>query len=53
MVNDLIRRKQLVRLLPKWTGPTQTVYLVYPRRRRQLMQVQVVMEMLGREIQSL
>jgi DNA-binding transcriptional LysR family regulator len=53
MVNDLIRRKQLVRLLPQWTGPSQTVYLVYPRRRRQPMRVQVMMELLAREIQSL
>ena len=53
MVNDLLRRKQLVRLLPQWSGPAQTVYLVYPRRRRQPMRVQVMLELLAREIQSL
>ena len=53
MVKDLIQRKQLVRLLPRWTGPAQTVYLVYPRRRRQPMRVQVMMELLAREIQAL
>ncbi|AVS74782.1 DNA-binding transcriptional regulator, LysR family [Paracidovorax cattleyae] len=53
MVNDLIQRKQLVRLLPQWTGPAQNAYMVYPRRSRQPMRVQVMMELLAREIQSL
>jgi DNA-binding transcriptional LysR family regulator len=53
MVKDLIRRQQLVRLLPRWTGPAQTAYLVYARRRRQPMRVQVMMDMLEREIRSL
>jgi DNA-binding transcriptional LysR family regulator len=53
MVNDLLRRKQLVRLLPQWTGPSQTVHLVYPPRRRQPMRVQVMLDLLAREIQAL
>jgi len=53
MVDDLLRRKELVRLLPRWEGPAQTVYLVYPQRRRQPMRVQVMMDLLVREIQAL
>jgi DNA-binding transcriptional LysR family regulator len=53
MVNELIARKELVRLLPQWVGPSQTVYLVYPRRRRQPMRVQVMLELLAREIAAL
>jgi DNA-binding transcriptional LysR family regulator len=53
MVKDLIQRKELVRLLPGWTGPAQQVHLVYGQRRRQPMRVQLMMELLTREIQSL
>jgi DNA-binding transcriptional LysR family regulator len=53
MVNDLLRRKELVRLLPQWTGPAQTVFLVYAPRRRQPMRVQVMMELLAKEISGL
>jgi DNA-binding transcriptional LysR family regulator len=53
MVNDLLKRKALVRLLPQWTGPSQTVYLVYPQRRRQPARVQVMLDLLTREIQAL
>lgn len=53
MVNGPIARKELVRLLPQWTGPSQTVYLVYARRRRQPMRVQVLLELLAREIAAL
>lgn len=53
MVNDLLKRKELVRLLPGWAGPAQTVHLVYPRRRPQPMRVQVMMDLLMREIQAL
>jgi len=53
MVKDLIDRKELVRLLPAWSGPSQSVSLVYPRHRRQAMRVQVMKELLVREIQSL
>jgi len=53
MVNELITRQELVRLLPEWSGPAQTVYLMYPRQRRQAMRVQVMKDMLVREIQAL
>ena len=53
MVKDLLARKELVRLLPRWSGPAQTVYLMYPRHRRQAMRVQVMKELLIREIQGL
>ncbi|KQP49726.1 LysR family transcriptional regulator [Pseudorhodoferax sp. Leaf274] len=53
MVKDLIARGELVRLLPQWSGPAQDAYLVYPRRRRQPMRVQVLQELLAREIQAL
>ncbi|MDY0748302.1 LysR family transcriptional regulator [Paucibacter sp. R3-3] len=53
MVNDLLKRKELVRILPQWTGPAQTAYLVYARRRRQPKRVEVMMDLLTREIQSL
>jgi DNA-binding transcriptional LysR family regulator len=53
MVNELLKRKELVRLLPAWSGPTQTVYLMSPSQRRQAMRVQVLKDMLVREIQAL
>jgi DNA-binding transcriptional LysR family regulator len=53
MVNDLIKRKSLVRLLPQWVGPSQTVFLVYPQRRRQPMRVQVMMELVGKAIREM
>lgn len=53
MVRELIARKELVRLLPQWEGPSQTVFLVYPRRRRQPMRVQVMLDLLAREIAAL
>ena len=53
MVKDLLERKELVRLLPKWSGPSQTVCLMYPRHRRQAMRVQVMKDLLEREIQAL
>jgi DNA-binding transcriptional LysR family regulator len=53
MVNELLKRKELVRLLPQWTGPAQTAYLVYPPRRRHPARVQVVLDLLMREIQAL
>jgi len=53
MVNELLKRKELVRLLPAWSGPAQTVYLISPSHRRQAMRVQVMKDMLVREIQAL
>ncbi len=53
MVSDLLKRKELVRILPQWTGPAQTAYLVYARRRRQPKRIDVVMDLLTREIQAL
>jgi DNA-binding transcriptional LysR family regulator len=53
MVSELIQRKKLVRLLPQWIGPTQTVYLVYPPRRSQPARVQVMLDLLDQAIRSL
>jgi len=53
MVKDLLERRELVRLLPAWDGPSQTVHLMYPRHRRQAMRVQVMKDLLVREIQAL
>ncbi|WP_077036245.1 LysR family transcriptional regulator [Pelomonas sp. KK5] len=53
MVRDLLKRKELVRLLPAWSGPAQTAYLISPGHRRQAMRVQVMKDMLVREIQAL
>lgn len=53
MVNELLKRKELVRLLPEWSGPAQTVHLISPSHRRQAMRVQVMKDLLAREIQAL
>jgi len=53
MVNELLQRKELVRLLPEWSGPAQTVYLMFPSHRRQAMRVAVMKDLLVREIQAL
>ena len=52
MVREMLARKELVRLFPQWSGPSQVAYLVYPRHRRQAMRVQVVKDLLVREIQA-
>ncbi|SFN23978.1 DNA-binding transcriptional regulator, LysR family [Variovorax sp. OV329] len=46
MVNELLRDGSLVRVLPQWTGPSQTAHLVHAPRRRQPMRVQAVMALL-------
>lgn len=53
MARDLLASGELVRLLPDWTGPVQTVHLVYARRRTQPMRVQVMMELLSGAIRAL
>lgn len=53
MVDGLIASGELVRLLPRWTGPSQVAFIVYPQRRRQPMRVKVMLEMLSREIAGL
>lgn len=53
MVSDLIARKELVRLLPQWTGPSQTAHIVYPQRLRQPMRVQVMLKKLSELIAAL
>jgi DNA-binding transcriptional LysR family regulator len=53
MVREMLDRKELVRLLPQWSGPAQTACLVYPRQRRQAMRVQLMKDLLIREIQAL
>ena len=53
MVNALLQRGELVRLLPAWSGPAQHAWLVHPRRRRQPMRVQLMKDLLVGEIQAL
>ena len=53
MVTRLLERKELVRLFPRWSGPSQTVHLVYPARRTQPMRVRVMLDLLDREIRAL
>lgn len=53
MVRDHLQQGTLVRLLPRWTGPAQTAYLVYPPRRSHPKRVQVMLDLLTREIGSL
>jgi DNA-binding transcriptional LysR family regulator len=44
MVDDALREGQLVRVLPRWTGPAQTAHIVHAPRRRLPMRVQAVMD---------
>lgn len=44
MVDEGLRRGDLVRLLPRWTGPAQTAHIVHAPRRRLPARVQAVME---------
>ncbi|MED5618796.1 LysR family transcriptional regulator [Ideonella sp. BN130291] len=53
MVEAMIQRKQLVRLLPRWTGPSQAAHLVYPHRRKHPARVQLMLDLLTAEIQAL
>jgi DNA-binding transcriptional LysR family regulator len=43
MVDEGLRQGHLVRLLPRWTGPTQTAHIVHAPRRRLPARVQAVM----------
>jgi DNA-binding transcriptional LysR family regulator len=53
MVKDLLKRKELVRILPQWEGPAQTAHLIYARRRRQPKRMEVMIDLMVREIQAL
>jgi DNA-binding transcriptional LysR family regulator len=53
MVDKLIARNELVRLLPRWTGPPQTAILLYSPRRRQPMRIKVMLEKLSQVITDL
>src|SRR5262249_40748457 len=46
MVDSLLREGQLVRLLPRWTGPAQIAHLVHAPRRKQPMRVKAMTEFL-------
>jgi DNA-binding transcriptional LysR family regulator len=47
MVDAALRDGSLVRLLPQWTGPAQTVHLLHAPRRRQPMRVQAMLDVLA------
>jgi len=53
MVKDLLASRELVRLLPEWTGPVQAAHLIYTRRRTQPMRLQVMLELLDGAIRAL
>lgn len=50
MVEGLLRERKLVRVLPQWTGPAQSAYLVHAPRRRQPMRLKVMTEFLLRHV---
>lgn len=47
LVQDLIDDRKLVRVLPRWAGPTQDAYLLYPSRRYQPLRVQEFLRFLS------
>ena len=53
MAKELLESGRLVRLLPRWSGPPQTAYLLYARRRTQPTRVRVLLDLLDKGIKSL
>lgn len=52
LVDEALREGQLIRLLPRWTGPAQTAHIVHAPRRRLPMRVQAVMEYVEAAVRS-
>lgn len=50
LVQDLVDAGELSRVLPRWEGPTQDAYLLYPSRRYQPLRVRKFMEFLGERL---
>ncbi|WP_454743105.1 LysR substrate-binding domain-containing protein [Cupriavidus necator] len=53
LVQDLLDSGALQRVLPRWSGPAQEAFLVYPSRRYQPARVRVLLDYLGVEIARL
>jgi len=53
LVQDLIDKGELIRLLPKWRQTPQPVYLVYPSRRYQPLRTRVFLEFMTKRITTL
>jgi DNA-binding transcriptional LysR family regulator len=53
LVQDLIDKGELVRLLPKWRQAPQPVHLVYPSRRYQPLRTRVFLEFMTKRITAL
>ncbi len=52
LVQDLIEEGRLVRVLPRWQAPGQTLRIVYPSRRYQPMRVRAFMRYLEDELSA-
>ncbi len=44
LVHDLLASGRLVRILPRWCGPSQEAFLLYPRRRYQPLRARVFID---------
>jgi DNA-binding transcriptional LysR family regulator len=53
LVQDLIDKGELVRVLPKWTLPSQPVHLVYPTRRHQPLRTRAFLQFMTDRIPTL
>ena len=53
LVQDLIDKGELVRILPRWKQPPQPVYLVYPSRRYQPLRTQAFLKFMTKRILTL
>ena len=53
LVQDLIDEGELVRVLPKWTQPSQPVHLVYPSRRYQPLRTRAFIQFMTKRILTL
>jgi DNA-binding transcriptional LysR family regulator len=53
LVQDLIDKGQLVRVLPKWTQPPQPVHLVYPSRRYQPLRTRAFLHYMSKRLVTL
>lgn len=53
LVQDLIDKGQLVRILPKWTQPPQPIHLVYPSRRYQPLRTRAFLQYMSKRLVAL
>ncbi|MNO08071.1 LysR substrate binding domain protein [compost metagenome] len=53
LVQDLLDSGALQRVLPRWSGPAQEAFLVYPSRRYQPERVRLLLDYLAQAIAGL